>query len=98
MQNISNTLQILLVRFEGQLLIPFAAAARAAGFKEQTARNLQAEEKFPIRSEKRGSRRFVHVNDLANYIESVIPEKIKRGPGRPPKASMSRVTGHGVEK
>lgn len=98
MQNISSNLQILLARFDGQLLIPFSEAAKSAGFKEQTARNLLVAKKFPIRSEKRGSRRFVHISDLANYIESVLPEKIKRGPGRPRKISGSPAGEQGVEK
>lgn len=90
MQNLSSNLQILLVRFDGQLLIPFSLAAKAAGFREQTARNLQVKGKFPIRSERQGARRVVHIEDLANYIESVLPREIKRRPGRPTKASHSQ--------
>lgn len=96
MQNLSQTLQLLLAQFGGQLLIPFSAAARAAGFREQTARNLLVDKKFPIRSERRGARRYIHIKDLADYVESVIPEKEKKGPGRPKK--ISRVTAAGVEK
>lgn len=93
MQHISSTIQILLARFNGQILIPFSAAAIAAGFKEQTARNLHVLGKFPIHSEKRGSRRFIHIQDLADYIESVLPHEIKRKPGRPTKASQSQRQG-----
>lgn len=89
--HISSTLHILLTKFDGQVLIPFSAAAKAAGFAVQTARNLQSQEKFPIRSQKRGGRRFVHISDLAAYIESLLTEKIKRGPGRPTKVSVSGI-------
>lgn len=90
MQNLSSNLQILLARFGGKILIPFAEAALAAGFKEQTARNLQVLRKFPIHSEKRGGRRFIHIQDLADYIESVLPRETKRKPGRPTKVSQSQ--------
>jgi hypothetical protein len=79
MQKLSLTLQILLAQFDGQILIPFTAAAKVAGFAEQTARNLDAQKKFPIRTQKRGTRRFIHVNDLADYID-LKPK------GRPSKA------------
>ncbi|MEQ1629183.1 MAG: hypothetical protein ABL873_01615 [Gallionella sp.] len=86
----SLTLQILMARYVGQVLIPFSAAAKSAGFAEQTARNLQSQNIFPIRSRKIGSRRFVHISDLANYIEQQCPESEKQKPGRPTKFSKSR--------
>lgn len=77
----NSTLQILLARFSGQILIPFASAAECAGFKQQTARNLLSAKKFPISSVLNGSRRFIHISDLANYVESLrSPPPKKRGP------------------
>ncbi len=84
---ISLTLQILLTRFQGQLLIPFADAVIVAGFKEQTARNQVSNDCFPLKTEKRGARRFIHIADLAAYIDlhQTVSSKPKRG--RPPKDS-----------
>ena len=86
MQKLSLTLQILLAQFDGQILIPFTSAAKAAGFAEQTARNLDSRQKFPIRTQKRGARRFIHVNDLAEYID--MKQK-----GRPTKAQQYKNKG-----
>ena len=84
MQNqLSSTLQILLAQFDGQVLIPFTAASKSAGFSEQTARNLDSQKKFPIKSQKRGSRRFIHISDLAAYID-LKPR------GRPSKAQAQQ--------
>jgi hypothetical protein len=83
---ISSTLQILIAKFNGQILIPFAHAVESAGYQQQTARNLMSKKEFPIPSVLNGSRRFIHVEDLANYIESLRsppPKKL----GRPTKAS-----------
>lgn len=88
MQNkISNTIQILLVRFNGQVLIPFAPASEAVGIPEQTARNQLSSGKFPIRTVLNGSRRYIHISDLAGFVDSLRPESIKKKPGRPTKAS-----------
>lgn len=71
MQNlISETQQILLAHFDGQILIPFISAAKAAGFAGQSARNLLCRGRFPIQTLVVGSRRFVHLADLAAYIEA----------------------------
>lgn len=92
MQNVSITIQILLARFDGQLLIPFALGASAAGFKEQNARNLAVRGKFPIPTSlnENGSRRFIHIQDLADYIDArrSLAHKPKRG--RPTKESKMR--------
>lgn len=88
MQNkISSSLQILLARFNGQILIPFALASESAGIQEQTARNKLSCGKFPIKTVMNGSRRFIHISDLADYIESLRAESLKPKRGRPTKAS-----------
>lgn len=81
MQQISSTLQILLARFGGQILIPFAQAAESVGIAQQTARNQLVAGKFPVPTLEIGSRRFVHVEDLANFVESLRQPKPKRGAG-----------------
>lgn len=87
--NISITIQILLARFNGQLLIPFTSAAQAAGFASQTARNLASRGKFPIPTalNEQGSRRFIHVQDLADYIDARRSIALKPKRGRPTKES-----------
>jgi hypothetical protein len=88
MQNqISSTLQILLARFNGQVLIPFAPASESVGIPQQTARNLLSANKYPIRTELRGARRFIHISDLADYVDSSRAESSKPKRGRPTKAS-----------
>lgn len=79
MQN--QTQQILLARFGGQVLIPFILAAVACGFAGQTARNLVCQGRFPIPTMMVGRRRFVHVEDLANFVESLRQPKPRRGAG-----------------
>lgn len=79
MQN--QTQQILLARFGGQVLIPFIPAAEACGFAGQTARNLVCQGRFPIPTITVGRRRFVHVEDLANFVELLRRPKPRRGAG-----------------
>lgn len=86
---ISSTLQILLAHFNGQVLIPFIPASESIGIPAQTARNRLSDGTYPVRTVTNGSRRFVHISDLAGFVESLRPEleppKPKRG--RPTKAS-----------
>ena len=89
---ISSTILILLARFDGRLLIPFIPAAVSAGFKEQTARNQLSNNSFPIKTELRGSRRFIHISDLAEYIDSLRVESSKPKRGRPLKQSKFKAT------
>lgn len=85
MQQLNTTIEILLARFNGQVLIPFALASRSVGIPEQTARNRLVSGNFPIATVLQGSRRFIHVLDLANYVDS-LRAPIKKS-GRPTKAS-----------
>lgn len=100
MPTISSTLQILLARFNGQVLIPFAPASESVGIPEQTARNLLSKKKFPIPTvpNSNGSRRFIHIEDLANYVDSLRLNSIKPGRGRPTKASKINADQLGSEK
>jgi hypothetical protein len=90
MDKTTSTVQLLMARFNGQILIPFVDAVTSAGFQEQTARNMMYKGIFPIPTVLNGSRRFVYIQDLAKFIDRVRdqsqPEKkIRRG--RPTKAS-----------
>ncbi len=87
----SSTLNLLLAKFNGQILIPFVDAVASVGFQEQSARNQLSKGTFPIPSVLSGSRRLIHVEDLANFIEGLRAEsqpsqKTRRG--RPTKASQ----------
>lgn len=70
MQTISTTLQILLARFNGQVLVPFARASESVGICEQTARNQLSAGKYPIQTVMIGARRFIHIAELANFVDS----------------------------
>lgn len=74
MQQISPTLEILLARFDGAILIPFVVGARIIGTPPGTARNQLCAGTFPIKTVLRGSRRFIHVVKLAYYVDSLVEE------------------------
>jgi hypothetical protein len=96
MQNISQTVQLLLVRFNGQLLIPLVSASEAVGISGQTARNRLSSGTFPIPTRLVESRRFIHISDLANFVDSLptskptTPEREEVRKGRPPKLLKSK--------
>lgn len=74
----NQTITILLARFNGQILIPFASAAECVGIAVQTARNKLNRNEFPIATLLSGSRRFVHIEDLAAYVESLRESQGKK--------------------
>ncbi len=86
MQNLSSTLQILLAQFNGAVLIPFAQASEAVGIPQQTARNRLSSGTYPMQTVTNGARRFVHISDLADFVESLRPEPPKPKRGRPRKS------------
>ena len=76
----TSTLDLLLAKFGGQLLISFAAAAKIIGMPEQTARNKLSRGQFPIPTILVGARRLVDIRDLADYIDSLAGRQTpKRG-------------------
>lgn len=80
--------EILLAKFDGQLLIPFIEAIQVIGYKEQTARNELHKQTFPVRTVLQRGRRFVCVTDLAEYLAGLQSDcKKKSRAGRPTKAS-----------
>ncbi|EUJ10570.1 Pyocin activator protein PrtN [Methylophilaceae bacterium 11] len=87
MQNISSTIQILLARFNGQVLIPLVPASESVGIPAQTARNKLSNGTFPIPTVMIDSRRFIHISDLADFVDSrraspaIMPEPNKNRRG-----------------
>lgn len=71
MQTKNPTLTILMARFNGQVLVPFAAGAECVGIAVQTARNKLNRGEFPIPTLLSGGRRFIHIEDLSTYVESL---------------------------
>ena len=97
-QHRSPIVEILLARFDGQLLIPFLESAGTLGYKQQTARNELARGEFPIPTLRRGGRRFVVITDLADYLEQLyasrdLPPPPKKKLGRPTKAEQVAARG-----
>lgn len=83
-----STTELLLSRCGGNVLIPFVTAAAQIGYAAQTARNLLVAGKFPIETVMSGARRFVHVADLAEYIDGLrAGSRTKPRRGRPTKKS-----------
>lgn len=97
MQNISQTLQILLARFGGQVLIPFTDASESVGILRQTARNRLSNGTFPMPTCTSGGRRFIHIKDLANFVDSLQDKPAKTKRGRPTKASKFQSQAGGVQ-
>jgi hypothetical protein len=83
-KQISRTLTILLARFDGQILIPLVPAAEAVGISQQTARNQLTAGKFPLPTLQIGRRRFIHVEDLAKFVDSL------RGESQPKRGARSK--------
>ncbi len=63
-----NSLEILSRRYSRSLL-PLSAAAREIGIKLRTAHNQISKGIFPVPTILRDRRRYVHVADLAGYID-----------------------------
>lgn len=63
---LSSTIQILLTRFGGQILIPFAAAAECAGYRRESECRLWMHINEPQRS-------WLAVDDLAVFFTPFSP-------------------------
>lgn len=76
----TSTLEILLARFDGGILIPLADTAAVLSWSLQTARNRVCTETCPFPTHKVEGRRVVHVRDLANYIDQQTGAEAPAGP------------------
>lgn len=81
---IPTLIEILLARFNGQVLIPWADALSVIGYNRQTARNQLSRQTFPIRTLLQGSRRFIGISDLVAYIEG-LPSDRQSSPSLAPQ-------------
>lgn len=63
-----NSLEILSLRY-GRSLLPLAMAAREIGINLRTAHNQISKGIFPVPTILQARRRYVHVEDLAGYID-----------------------------
>lgn len=94
---IPTLVEILLAKFDGQLLIPFIDAITVIGYNQQTARNELSKKSFPIRTVLQGGRRYICITDLAGYLEKLQSDSWKKSKaGRPTKASKMRALELGV--
>jgi hypothetical protein len=63
-----NSLEILSLRY-GRSLLPLSMAAREIGINLRTAHNQISKGIFPVPTILQARRRYVHVEDLAGYID-----------------------------
>jgi hypothetical protein len=80
----STTLQILLYKFQGKILINVGEVAQALGYKEAYLRNLISQKKCPVHTFLQGSKRVAKIHDVAAHIDNLStaehkPEKPTRG-------------------
>ncbi|MBI3902083.1 MAG: hypothetical protein HY306_03945 [Nitrosomonadales bacterium] len=61
----------LLTRRHSGLLLPLAAAAQEIGINPRTAHNQISKGIFPIPTILRDRRRYVHINELASYLDGL---------------------------
>lgn len=85
---IPSLVEILLAKFDGQLLIPLLDALTVIGYNQQTARNELSKKSFPIRTVLQGGRRYICITDLAAYLARLQGDSGRKSrAGRPTKAS-----------
>lgn len=91
-QPLSQTLQVLLDRFDGRLTLRVAEVGAVIGMIPQSAHNSANLGRFPIPViRQKGIRPFCKTIDLANYLDCATP---KRRVGRPTKREqVSHVRG-----
>ena len=78
----SQTLQILLFRFNGKFNLPVGDLAIVLGYDEQYCRNLISENRFFVHTFMQGGKRVARIDDVAAYIDRISskePAK-RRGP------------------
>ncbi len=94
-----NSLEILSLRY-GRSLLPLSMAAREIGINLRTAHNQISKGIFPVPTILQARRRYVHVEDLAGYIdrlrrtgggtENHLPTEVTRASGRTEKLDSNQ--------
>ena len=69
----SQTLQILLTRFNGALLVRPVVAGHVINMAKQSVYNCLSMGTFPLPVVETATGRMVRVNDIANYIDRLTP-------------------------
>jgi len=91
-----NSLEILSLRY-GRSLLPLSMAAREISINRRTAHNQISKGIFPVPTILQARRRYVHVEDLAGYIdrlrrtggtENHLPMEETRASGRTEKLEI----------
>ncbi|WIM06274.1 MAG: pyocin activator PrtN family protein [Candidatus Nitricoxidivorans perseverans] len=91
-----NSLEILSLRY-GRSLLPLSVAAREIGINLRTAHNQISKGRFPVPTILQTRRRYVHVEDLAGYIDRLrrtsgtgnhLPMEVTQANGRTEKLAI----------
>lgn len=80
--SISNTLQILLFKYNGRINLSVSDISQSLGLNEQHCRNQISQGIFPVHTYLMGGKRVGRVDDVAEYIDRISsrePAK-RRGP------------------
>ena len=70
----------LLTRRHSGLLLPLSAAAHEIGINLRTAHNQIGKGVFPIPTVLRDRRRYVHITDLASYLDRLRQRMTEKNP------------------
>jgi hypothetical protein len=82
-----NHLDLIQLRFPNRLRLTLAEACLIIGMPVGTARNRLSQKTFEIQTVKDGSRVYVPVQTLAEYLDKQTCSKPNKKVGRPLKAS-----------
>ena len=70
----------LLTRRHNGLLLPLSSAAQEIGINLRTAHNQISKGVFPIPTVLRDRRRYVHITDLASYLDRLRQRMTEKNP------------------
>lgn len=91
----SQTLQILLFRFNGKFNLPVSDLATLLGYDEQYCRNLISDNKFAIHTFLQGGKRVARIDDVANYLDRISSKEPPKRRG--PKTKAEKIAAAKVE-
>lgn len=91
----SQTLQILLFRFNGKFNLAVSDLANLLGYDEQYCRNLISENKFQIHTFLQGGKRVARIDDVADYLDRISSKEPPKRRG--PKTKAEKIAAAKVE-